>query len=124
MRHFRSHDYSSSRQPNYQVGLGALLLQVLSKHLSRRFARCKHHITSIISFREQINASRNVSFKRNSGPEILHPVTSVPTVSPTTTRRRLWSRNRSKTMIGILLSMQREKAVESITLSCLRNASR
>ena len=44
-------------------------------------------------------------------------MTSVPTRSPSTTRLRLCALKKSNTMIGILLSMQREKAVESITLS-------
>ncbi len=50
-------------------------------------------------------------------------VTSVPTCSPITTRFKLWGPNRSKTMIGILLSMQSEKAVASMTLSCFCRAS-
>src|SRR6266567_3604806 len=53
-----------------------------------------------------------------------HPVTSVPTFSPITTRLRLCGRNKSKTIIGILLSIQSENAVESITLSCCLSASR
>ena len=53
-----------------------------------------------------------------------HPVTSVPTFSPMTTRRRLCGWKKSKTMMGILLSMHSEKAVESITLSCRCKASR
>src|SRR5262245_31586798 len=39
-----------------------------------------------------------------------YPVTTVPTFSPMTTRLRLCGRNNSKTMIGILLSMQSENA--------------
>ena len=50
--------------------------------------------------------------------------TSVPTFSPSTTRLRLCSLKKSKTMIGILLSMQSENAVESITFSCRCSASR
>src|SRR6266850_2929661 len=53
-----------------------------------------------------------------------HAVTTVPTFSPKTTRRRLCGLNRSKTMIGILLSMQSENAVESITFNCFCKASR
>jgi hypothetical protein len=44
--------------------------------------------------------------------------TTVPTFSPWTTRLRLLGANKSKTTMGILLSMHREKAVESITFSC------
>jgi len=51
-------------------------------------------------------------------------VTKVPTFSPSTTLLRLCGLNRSKTTIGILLSMQSENAVESITLSCFCRASR
>jgi hypothetical protein len=50
-------------------------------------------------------------------------VTRVPTFSPSTTRRMLLGLNRSKTMMGILLSMQSEKAVESITFNCRCSAS-
>src|SRR5258708_3368622 len=53
----------------------------------------------------------------------IQPVTKVPNFSPNTTRRRLCGRKKSKTMIGILLSMQSENAVESITLSCFCKAS-
>jgi hypothetical protein len=53
-----------------------------------------------------------------------HAVTTVPTFSPKTTRRRLCGLKRSKTMIGILLSMQSENAVESITFNCFWRASR
>ena len=56
--------------------------------------------------------------------KISYPVTSVPTFSPITTRFRLCSLKKSNTMIGILLSMQSENAVESITLSCFWSASR
>ena len=55
---------------------------------------------------------------------IKRQLTSVPTCSPKTTRFKLWARNKSKTMIGILLSMHNENAVESITLSCFCKASR
>ena len=50
--------------------------------------------------------------------------TSVPTFSPMTTRRRLCGLLKSKTMIGILLSMHSENAVESITFNCFCNAAR
>src|SRR5262249_6273761 len=46
-----------------------------------------------------------------------YAVTVVPTVSPITTRRRLPGVRRLKTTIGSLLSMHREIAVASITLS-------
>ncbi len=44
-------------------------------------------------------------------------VTSVPIFSPRTTRRRLCGLKKLKTMIGIRLSWQSEKAVESITFN-------
>ena len=46
-----------------------------------------------------------------------YAVTVVPTASPAITRRRLPAVRRLKTTIGSLLSMHREMAVASITLS-------
>src|SRR5208283_425754 len=64
------------------------------------------------------------SLLHHSDTSIRQPVTSVPTFSPMTTRRKLCGLKKSKTMMGILLSMQSENAVESITLSRRCNASR
>ena len=47
----------------------------------------------------------------------------MPTFFPSTTSRMLVGLFMSKTMIGILLSMQRLKAVESITCSRFVSAS-
>ena len=51
-------------------------------------------------------------------------VTNVPTFSPRMTRFRLCGLLKSKTMIGILLSMHSENAVESITFTCFCNTRR
>src|SRR2546423_856584 len=101
----RSNNNPATRQPQYQVAPGPGLLQIMAQALPRIFSRREHHHLS----------NRPIRWK-NQCRQIPQPVTCVPTFSPITTRLRLWGRKKSKTMIGILLSMQREKAVESITL--------
>src|ERR1043166_3678958 len=120
MGDFCRNDYSTARQPQDQLRPSALLDEIAPQPLACIFPRCKHHNT-------QSPGCLKKSILELDGwiLEVFpHPVTSVPTFSPMTTRLRLCGRNKSKTMMGILLSMQSEKAVESITLSCCRKASR
>src|ERR1051325_5487785 len=102
-------DYSGDHDPaageaQNQVCPSLLLLEILAELQSGILPRSEHRVHHL--------------------SQGCQPVTSVPTVSPMTTRRKLCGRKRSKTMIGILLSMHSEKAVESMTLSCFCRASR
>src|ERR1700694_1321182 len=66
-------------------------------------------------FREQAKQF----FGKIPGPAAIYPVTSVPTFSPVTTRRRVPGLFMSNTTMGRSFSMQSVKAVMSITFNFL-----
>lgn len=113
IRHLGRDHYPATRQSQYQVSPNRLFLQSATQFPASIFSRSKHNVT-IRAVGEKINGLKTCHNQ---------VVTSVPTFSPSTTRLRLCGRKKSKTIIGILLSMQSEKAVESITFNRLRKAS-
>ena len=102
--------------------------------LKQNIVRC-HRGTTVQSFEFRVSGTEFRSFlsslfnpeleTRNPKREtaIHSEVTKVPTFSPQTTFLILCGLLMSKTIIGTRLSMQRLKAVESITRSLFVNAS-